>query len=129
MNNKDKRFFRALGKSSKRNEWLRPQLIGQTYLFNAPSWLSVAFRFASSFMSKRSMEKVKIHNLKLGERQKAVNRACPFSRQLMGDNVEDALPTFLGGSRAVDDFLYPKAVRSPESFLELCIQRRDHEPL
>ena len=57
----DRRFFRILGRVSKTNEWLRPQLLGRVVIFNAPSWVGLAFRIASNFMSQKTLAKVWIH--------------------------------------------------------------------
>ena len=57
----DRRFFRILGRVSKTNEWLRPQLLGRVVIFNAPSWVGLAFRLASNFLSQKTLSKVWIH--------------------------------------------------------------------
>merc|ERR1711964_460106 len=93
--------------------------------------LSVAYKFASTFMSKGSMEKLRIHRVRLGERQHAAERpsACPFAKQLMGESVEDLLPTFLGGRRVVEEDLYPATVRSGAELSQFFASRSRREPL
>lgn len=57
----DRRFFGIMGRVSKTNEWLRPQLLGRVVIFNAPSWAKLAFRIASNFISQKTLSKVWIH--------------------------------------------------------------------
>ncbi|CAJ1393162.1 unnamed protein product [Effrenium voratum] len=104
-------FLRALGNSSKVNDWLRPQLFGKTYVFNPPVWLSMAHRVAGGIMSRKSLAKIWVHpgsvNAKTGEE----NGLCPFAQQLFGD--ASVLPTFLGGRCSAEAF--PSAPRSESS--------------
>lgn len=85
----ERRFFKAMGASSKTNEWLFPQLIGKTIFLNPPGWVKFAFTVASKFMSPKSIEKVTIHKepLSLGR------GTCPFPEVL----EQQRLPSFLGG--------------------------------
>lgn len=117
---KDRRFFGALGKSSKTNEWLRPQLIGKTYVFNSPIWMNVAWKFAGNFMSRKSIEKVSIHPRKVSGSLRAApdvegseEACCPFASSLLGG--DKAIPTFLGGTLDCDDVL-PGTARPTSSF-------------
>ena len=57
----DRRFFRVLGRSSKMNEWLRPQFLGRAIFFNTPSWMSLAFAIASKLMSQKTLSKIWVH--------------------------------------------------------------------
>lgn len=98
-------FLRALGNSSKVNDWLRPQLFGKTYVVNPPRWLSMASRLAGGLMSKKSLEKVWVHPSKVSEGR----RLCPFAQQLFED--ASVLPKFLGGSRDADE-AFPSEPRS-----------------
>eukprot|EP00438_Fugacium_kawagutii_P008405 Skav234451 [mRNA] locus=scaffold1647:87009:87284:+ [translate_table: standard] len=61
----DRRLFGILGRISKQNEWLRPQLLGRVVIFNGPSWMNAAFRLASTFMSAKTLSKVWVHQQKL----------------------------------------------------------------
>lgn len=103
----ERRFLRALGRSSKTNEWLRPQLIGKTYIMNPPTWLKLAHKIAGNFMSRKSLEKVWIHPGKIGVCAGSPS-LCPFAQRLLG-GVE-ALPSFLGGTGSSDD-VFPAAPR------------------
>ena len=84
----DRRFFRILGRVSKTNEWLRPQLLGRVVIFNAPSWVGLAFRIASNFMSQKTLSKVWIHP------QKPIGSMCPYGQQLVRP---ESLPSMFGG--------------------------------
>ncbi|CAK9061091.1 unnamed protein product [Durusdinium trenchii] len=84
----DRRFFGIMGRVSKTNEWLRPQLLGRVVIFNAPSWAKLAFRIASNFISQKTLSKVWIH------RQTPSGALCPYGARLL--RVE-SLPTNLGG--------------------------------
>lgn len=106
---RDARFFRAYGKSSKQNEWLRPQLIGKTVGFNPPPWIKLVWQIAATFMSKRSVDKVSIHKTRIGDQapKGASGELCPFAASLLGG--AGGLPGFVGGRAKEDDF--PKAMR------------------
>lgn len=117
----DRRFLRALGRSSKTNDWLRPQLVGKTYVFNAPSWMKMAHRLAGTVMSQRSMEKVAAHPAHVG----AVQRPCAFAERLLGG--AEALPTFLGGTSANEE-AFPSAPRAASAAVRAG-GRRGREPL
>merc|ERR1712232_1030886 len=87
------RFLRVLGRSSKINEWLRPQLVGKTYLLNPPTMLKWAMGVARGFMSRRSMERLDVHRAHVpaicrrGDRAASSTpqpRLCPFAQQLLG---------------------------------------------
>lgn len=81
----DRRFFRILGRVSKTNEWLRPQLLGRVVIFNAPSWVGLAFRLASHFLSQKTLSKVWIH------RQRCLGREWKTMEDwLQGDSGDDA---------------------------------------
>jgi len=98
-------FLRALGNSSKVNDWLRPQLFGKTYILNPPRWLSMASRLAGGLMSKKSLEKVWVHPTKVGEGR----GLCFFAQQLF--DADTALPKFLGGNGDADE-VFPMAPRA-----------------
>ena len=98
-------FLRALGNSSKVNDWLRPQLFGKTYILNPPRWLSMASRLAGGLMSKKSLEKVWIHPTKVGEG----GGLCPFAQRLFEDAT--VLPKFLGGNADADE-VFPAVPRA-----------------
>merc|ERR1712187_847043 len=83
----EKRFLRAIGNSSKTNEWLRPQLVGKTYIFNPPGWMKFALKVAANFMSQQSLAKVWIHpgvvNVSLPN-VVGLPVLCPFAQQFLG---------------------------------------------
>lgn len=94
------RFFRALGSSSKTNEWLRPQFIGKTYILNPPSWVKFASRLAGSVMSPGAIAKIFVHPGSVpGTAPAGVDgaRLCRFAREFLGDPAR--VPSFVGGTR------------------------------
>lgn len=106
---RDGRFFRAYGRSSKQNEWLRPQLIGKTIGFNPPPWVKLVWQIAATFMSKRSVDKVAIHRTRIGDQapKGSTGELCPFATRLLGG--AGSLPAFVGGHAKEDHF--PKTMR------------------
>lgn len=99
----EKTFLRALGRSSKVNEWLRPQLIGKTYFFNTPMWLSMAYKVAGNFMSTRSLEKVQVHSARLDARLDARPRARTSSAVSLEDEEEGRRSRFFSCEAAAEE--------------------------
>eukprot|EP00927_Polykrikos_kofoidii_P051582 TRINITY_DN45379_c0_g1_i1.p1 TRINITY_DN45379_c0_g1~~TRINITY_DN45379_c0_g1_i1.p1 ORF type:complete len:457 (-),score=55.36 TRINITY_DN45379_c0_g1_i1:60-1361(-) len=91
------RFQRALGNSSKTNDWLRPQLIARTIILNAPRWMKMGLGVAGSFMSSQSLSRVWIHSahadINAVDGESSAKPLCPAARQLLGDKV--VLPALL----------------------------------
>lgn len=86
----DRRFFKALGASSKLSEKLYPQLLGTSVPINIPSFFKFIMKFATAFMSKKSLAKMKPCP---GDTNGDITK-CPFVMSKF--NIED-IPTFLGG--------------------------------
>lgn len=86
------RFASAIGESSKLSEFLYPQLLRRTVLFNPPSFFSVLFAIVKPLLPAKSLEKTAVCP---GSLSKPSASACPFAAALFDVN---ALPTFLGGA-------------------------------
>lgn len=117
------RFVRALGASSKTNEWLRPQLVGKSYIFNPPMWLRWARGIAEKVMSAKAMERTVVHNGAVG----AGKPLCPFAKRVLGE--AGPLPRFLGGTNSaldqtIEENLFPSSQR-PASALDGSSARGD----
>ncbi|CAK0877219.1 unnamed protein product [Prorocentrum cordatum] len=107
------RFFRALGSSSKTNEWLRPQFIGKTYsnILNPPAWVKFASRLAGSVMSPQAIAKIFVHPGSVPGRAPAGvdgARLCRFAREFLGDPAR--VPSFVGGT-CDSDLVFPVSAR------------------
>jgi len=92
MSKIDRRFFRALGDSSKVSEYLYPQLLETMLILNPPIIFKAVFAIAKMFMSKGFLDKVKVCK---GDTRSQKIEKCPHAMQYM--KFED-LPTFLGGT-------------------------------
>lgn len=82
------------GETSKRNEFLYPQMLGKYVIVNAPWGFATLFGMVKPLISKASVEKVHIHGA-LGpdsSRIAAKDMPLPF----VGDDAA-VLPSFLGG--------------------------------
>mmetsp|Transcript_12151 Transcript_12151/g.30451 ORF Transcript_12151/g.30451 Transcript_12151/m.30451 type:complete len:433 (-) Transcript_12151:84-1382(-) len=104
----DKKFYEALGDSSKRAAVNYPQLLGKTVLINAPSFFRVLFGTFSVFMPQTFLDKMAFcpaTGTSLANAQNA--SVCPFVRKFCGDNRSD-IPTFLGGDMRSPDHLVPR---------------------
>ena len=89
----DKKYFSALGESSKISEFVYPQLLRRSILMHPPAFFSTVFAFIKPFMSAKSLEKTTLCPGLSAARPSF--SACPFASALF----EGAqLPTFLGGS-------------------------------
>jgi len=94
---RENRFFSAFGMTSKMNDWLYPQLHAKNFVLNAPGWINLAFRLSSAFMSRRSVERVTVHQRIPAN---ASHNSCPVSRRLLD---VASLPSFLGGTCQCDE--------------------------
>ncbi len=89
----DRDYFAAIGECSKLSEFLYPQLLKRTVIFNPPAMFNAIFGFIKPFMSAKTLEKTILCPGKSAARPSAA--ACPFVAALFD---ADALPTFLGGA-------------------------------
>jgi hypothetical protein len=85
------KYASAIGESSKLSEFLYPQMLKRSVLFNPPSFFNVMFAVIKPFMSAKSLEKT---TLCPGTLSGPSATACPFVTALFD---VDTLPTFLGG--------------------------------
>jgi len=87
----DRRFFSVIGKVSKQNEWLRPQLQAKAVVLNPPRWVRAGYAAAELFVSKKAMAKVVLYS-------PPVNKAegGSLAKQFVTDQAQ--WPDFLGGS-------------------------------
>ncbi|KAI8802259.1 CRAL-TRIO domain-containing protein [Cladochytrium replicatum] len=94
----DRRFFKGLGMASKGSETYYPQLLGIQVMINPPSWMNMVFPIAKLFMSKRTLDKIKVCP---GIVNSGTDLSkCPFlSTYLKADDF----PTFLGGNCTCSD--------------------------
>mmetsp|Transcript_87366 Transcript_87366/g.232073 ORF Transcript_87366/g.232073 Transcript_87366/m.232073 type:complete len:317 (-) Transcript_87366:93-1043(-) len=63
----DPRFFVAYGRSSKRSEFLHPQLLARQVVVNPPAFMGYFWALGKRLLSERLLKKVHIHNGKPGE--------------------------------------------------------------
>ncbi|KAI8802260.1 CRAL-TRIO domain-containing protein [Cladochytrium replicatum] len=89
----DSRFFKGLGIASKRSEVYYPQLLGIQVMINPPSWMNMVFPIAKLFMSKRTLDKIKVCPGIVNSGTDLTK--CPFLNQYL---KADDFPTFLGGN-------------------------------
>jgi len=87
----DKRFFKALGDSSKIADNLFPQLLEKNIMMNPPTIFKIVMSIATVFMSKKSLSKM---TLCKGNTESQNISKCPFATKSI--NEED-IPSFLGG--------------------------------
>lgn len=87
----DRRFLKVFANTSKMSEFLHPQLVGQTYLINAPAYIRVTIETLKTFgISKRTLNKLTIP--KIGPNEQPAD--CDWFSSLV--HKED-IPTYLGG--------------------------------
>jgi len=89
----DKRFYRALGRSSKDTELYYPQLLAVTAGVNAPTFLNLIWVFVKRLMPKKTIEKTRICGARDTNKQAAT--ACPF---LVHNFAPEEICSFLGGT-------------------------------
>ncbi|KAJ3335471.1 hypothetical protein HDU93_005439 [Gonapodya sp. JEL0774] len=87
----DRRFFKALGISSKASEIYYPQLVGVAVMMNLPSWMSAVMSMGKTFMSQRTLAKLRICP---GSSSNQSISNCPVASKIF---AEESVPTFLGG--------------------------------
>ena len=94
----NRRFFGALGDSSKVSETLHPQLVQRQCVINAGLAFRTVFKVASLFMSKKTLERFTICT-SFSEKESAL--ACPYISKWVHDM--SVLPTFCGGTCECED--------------------------
>ena len=112
----DRRFFAALGDSSKKSAIVYPQLLGATICVNAPSFIQLIIKAFSPFMPQSALDKQRFCKVK--DTRKEAASGCPFLNMFGGQ--DDAgktcpvagLPDFLGGVEPCPAVLVPVADRS-----------------
>jgi len=91
----DRRFMRALGRSSKEAEVHYPQLLALTVPVNPPAFVNLLWGVAKHFLPQRTLAKMRFCGARDTTRQSVAE--CPFA----GRNfTADTLCTFLGGAMA-----------------------------
>lgn len=115
----DKRFFKALGKSSEFSASHYPQLLGRTVIVNAPSYFRLLFRSFSVFMPKSYLEKQIVCPVASSGKDDIAK--CPFVTKF-GD--AGALPDFLGGQGPCPGPLTLLGDRA-DALLKVTIGRKD----
>uniref|UniRef100_A0A0G4HCL8 CRAL-TRIO domain-containing protein n=1 Tax=Chromera velia CCMP2878 TaxID=1169474 RepID=A0A0G4HCL8_9ALVE len=106
LSNQDFRFLSAYGESSKRSEFLHPQLLGQQIVLNPPGYVSMLWDVGRKMMSKRTLRKICMQTAPAtettgdsskspsGRKQKNVK---PDDQIIMRVIAKQDLPSFLGG--------------------------------
>lgn len=95
LSNNDKRFFKALGRSSKDAELYYPQLLLQTICLNPPAWIHIMWAIGKRFMPAKTLAKVRFCAARDTTKESA--SVCPFATRAF---TPDGLVDFLGGSAA-----------------------------
>ena len=112
----DRRFFAALGDSSKRSAMMYPQLLGATACVNPPSFLRLLMSTFGSLMPQSAKDKQRFCQSSNTETESASK--CPFL-SMFGGTTEDGgtcpvpgLPDFLGGAEPTPPWLQPLTDRA-----------------
>ncbi|SCO93086.1 sec14-like cytosolic factor or phosphatidylinositol/phosphatidylcholine transfer protein, putative [Plasmodium malariae] len=88
----DRRFLRVFANTSKLSEFLHPQLVGKTYLINAPSYIRITIETLKTFgISRRTLNKLEIP--KVISNKKPAD--CEWFNELVDKND---IPSYLGGN-------------------------------
>ncbi|KAJ3124836.1 hypothetical protein HK098_000824 [Nowakowskiella sp. JEL0407] len=91
----NRHFFRALGIASKLSETYYPQLLGISVMINLPSFMSLMMTLAKTFMSKRTLDKLRFcKGVTVGPNAQDISK-CPYASGMI---LKESVPTFLGGS-------------------------------
>ncbi|ANQ09071.1 Sec14-like cytosolic factor [Plasmodium coatneyi] len=87
----DRRFLRVFANTSKLSEFLHPQLVGKTYLINAPSYIRITIETLKTFgISRRTLNKLEIPKI-ISNKEPA---DCEWFSVLVDKNN---IPSYLGG--------------------------------
>ncbi|GAW81732.1 sec14-like cytosolic factor or phosphatidylinositol/phosphatidylcholine transfer protein [Plasmodium gonderi] len=88
----DRRFLKVFANTSKLSEFLHPQLVGKTYLINAPSYIRITIQTLKTFgISRRTLNKLEIP--KVISNQEPAD--CEWFSLLVDKNN---IPSYLGGN-------------------------------
>ncbi len=89
----NRKFFAAMGDSSKLSEFLHPQLVQRQCVVNAGATFKAVLKMASLFLSKKTVDRFKVcPGFKPGKSA----AECPYVSKWMRDVAD--LPTFCGGT-------------------------------
>jgi hypothetical protein len=89
----NRKFFKAMGDSSKVSEFLHPQLVQRQCVINAASSFKAILKIASVFLSKKTLDRFVICKGFDLDKSAAL---CPYASKWIRDVSE--LPTFCGGT-------------------------------
>ena len=117
----DRRFFQALGASSKTSAIVYPQLLGATAAVNIPSFLHIIMGTFGRLMPQSAIDKQRFCGARNTESED--HSKCPFLRAFGGADggplAEGAplpkhpgLPAFLGGAEECPTYLQPVKERA-----------------
>ena len=95
MRNFDRRFAKANGESGRLSNLYYPQLIQSIVIINLPSTFRLLYSLSERFSARAASEKEKICPART---KRGSAKDCPFLAQFGSENVENAIPRFLGGS-------------------------------
>ncbi|VWU51708.1 sec14-like cytosolic factor or phosphatidylinositol/phosphatidylcholine transfer protein, putative [Hepatocystis sp. ex Piliocolobus tephrosceles] len=91
LRNFDKRFLKVFAHTSKLSEFLHPQLVGKTYLINAPGYIRITIETLKKFgISRRTLNKLETPK-RCANKQPA---DCEWLSLLIDKN---GIPSYLGG--------------------------------
>ncbi|SBT38328.1 sec14-like cytosolic factor [Plasmodium ovale wallikeri] len=80
----DRRFLKVFAHTSKLSEFLHPQLVGKTFLINAPSYIRITIETLKTFgISKRTLNKLEIPKI-ISNKEPA---DCDWFKSLIDKNV------------------------------------------
>lgn len=117
----DRRFLKVFARTSKLSEFLHPQLVGQTYLINAPGYIRVTIETLKTFgISKRTLNKLIIPQIAANTQPADCEWFCSLVRK------ED-IPTYLGGYCLCENGCIPGFENSLETALSLNAQEVEAE--
>lgn len=89
----NRKFFAAMGESSKISEFLHPQLVQRQCVVNAGATFKAVLKMASLFLSKKTVDRFKVCP---GFRTDMSASECPYVSKWVQDMKD--LPTFCGGT-------------------------------
>jgi len=106
----DKRFYQALGDSSKKSAEYYPQLLGKTVMINTPGFFRAVWGAFAVFMPKSALEKTAVCPATgTGLATTPDATSCPFLQRWCGAGGTGRVPDFLGGTMPCPEQLKPRA--------------------